>query len=48
LFDPAINLDEKCRLGGQNIMDFLSFAADVKDNLEFRVFEEYFLDSALA
>jgi hypothetical protein len=46
LFDPAINLDEKCRLGGQNIMDFISFAADVKDNLEFRVFEVYFLGLA--
>jgi len=29
-------------------MDFISFAADVKDNLEFRVFEVYFLDLALA
>jgi hypothetical protein len=29
-------------------MDFLSFAADGKDNEEFRVFEVYFLDSALA
>ncbi len=29
-------------------MDFLSFAADAKDNVEFRVFEVYFLDSALA
>jgi hypothetical protein len=29
-------------------MDFLSFAADGKDNVEFRVFEVYFLDSALA
>ncbi len=29
-------------------MDFLSFAADGKDSVEFRVFEEYFLDSALA
>jgi hypothetical protein len=35
-------------MSGQNIMDFLSFAADVKDNVEFRVFEVYFLDSALA
>jgi hypothetical protein len=29
-------------------MDFLSFAADGKDNVEFRVFKVYFLDSALA
>jgi hypothetical protein len=29
-------------------MDFISFAADGKDSVEFRVFEEYFLDSALA
>ena len=29
-------------------MDFLSFEADGKDNVEFRVFEVYFLDSALA
>ena len=29
-------------------MDLLSFAADGKDNVEFRVFEVYFLDSALA
>ena len=29
-------------------MDSLSFAADGKDNVEFRVFEVYFLDSALA
>jgi hypothetical protein len=29
-------------------MDSLSFAADGKDSVEFRVFEEYFLDSALA
>jgi hypothetical protein len=30
-------------------MDFLSFAADgIKDSVEFRVFEVYFLDSALA
>ncbi len=29
-------------------MDFLSFEADGKDNVEFRVFEVYFLDLALA
>jgi len=29
-------------------MDFLLFAADGKDSVEFRVFEEYFLDSVLA
>jgi hypothetical protein len=29
-------------------MDFLSFAADVKDNLEFRVFEVCFLGLAFA
>jgi len=46
LIGPAISLDEKCRMCGQNIMDFLSFAADVKDNLEFRVFEVYFLGLA--
>jgi len=27
-------------------MDFLSFAADVKDNVEFRIFEEDFLGLA--
>jgi hypothetical protein len=31
---------------GQNIMDFLSFAADGKDSMEFRVFEVYFLGLA--
>jgi hypothetical protein len=29
-------------------MDFLSFAADGKDNVEFRVFEVCFLDLAFA
>jgi len=29
-------------------MDFLLFEADGKDNVEFRVFEGYFLDLALA
>jgi hypothetical protein len=48
LIGPAISLDEKCRQGGQNIMDFLSFAADGKDSVEFRVFEVYFLDLALS
>jgi hypothetical protein len=37
LFDPATILDEKYPLRGQNIMDFLSFAADVKDNLRFAI-----------
>ncbi len=46
LIGPAISLDEKCRMCGQNIMNFLSFAADVKDNVEFRVFEVYFLELA--
>jgi len=35
-------------MSGQNIMDFLSFAADVKDNVEFRVFEVYFWGLAFA
>ena len=46
LIGPAISLDEKCHMCGQNIMDSLSFAADVKDNVEFRVFEVYFLELA--
>jgi hypothetical protein len=47
LIGPAISLDEKYPIYGQNIMDFLSFAADVKDNVEFGVFEACFLDLAL-
>ena len=46
LIGPAISLDEKSRMCGQNIMDFISFAADVKDNVEFRVFEVCFLGLA--
>lgn len=48
LIGPAISLDEKYRICGQNIMDFLSFTADVKDNVEFRVFVVSFLDLALS